>query len=366
MKKKIKLVFIHPYSGYGGADLSLSRLINGLSQKIYEIDFITLNNPVIKKLIQRDVNFYKIKSKRLIYSHNVLKKFYNNINFKNYKKVITITNQNYTNLFFCIFKNLIYESKLVLVERNSLHELNFGKNIFHLIKNQIIKLLANLFYKRADILIAISKGIELDFNKFDNLKIKTIYNGSFNGEKPYKKKIINKKKIILAVGRLEKQKNFIMLLKTFNLLDDKKKYKLIIIGDGSQKENLMDYIKKNKLTNYVKIITSIKSYPKKYYKTADLFVLTSLYEGFGNVLVEAAIHHVPIISTNCRSGPSEILSNGKYGTLVKSNDIQELKYQIIKNLKFNDKKKTELLYNSLNRFDLKKHINKYKKLFNEI
>lgn len=366
MKKKIKLIFIHPYSGSGGVDLSLSRLINGLSEKFYDIDFLTINNPVIKKLVKRNLNFYKIKSSRLLYSYFEIKKFYKSINLKKYKKVITITNQNYVNLYFCFFKNILLKSKLILIERNSLSELNFGKNILHSIKNQIIKFLIKFLYNRSNKVITISRGIEKEFMKFKNLNVQTIYNGAYNNEKPYFKKTINKKKTILAVGRLEKQKNFMMLLKAYNLLPNKDSHKLIIIGDGSEKLKLNNYIKKNKLFNNIKIITNIKYYPIKYYKTADLFVLTSLYEGFGNVLIEAAIHLIPIISTNCKSGPSEILGNGKYGTLIKSNDIYALKNKIIKNLNSNNKKKANLLYTSLHRFNLKKHIIEYKKLFDEV
>lgn len=366
MKKKIKLIFIHPYSGFGGADLSLSRLINGLSEKNYDIDFLTINNPFIKKLITRDLNYYKIRSSRLIYSYYEFKKFYKNIDFKKYKKVITISNQNYVNIYICFFRNILPNSKLILIERNSLSELNFGKNVFHFIKNQIIKFLIKFLYNQADKIITISKGIEKDLIKLNNYNIQTIYNGAYNNEKAYFKKRTKRKKIILAVGRLEKQKNFTMLLRAYNLLNDKNKYKLIIIGDGSEKPKLQDYINKNKLNNHVKIITNVKSYPRKYYKIADLFVLTSLYEGFGNVLVEAAIHQIPIISTNCASGPSEILNNGKYGTLIRNNDIHTLKNKIIEITNLQNKNKSKLLYNSLQRFSLKKHIKKYKKLFHEI
>ena len=70
-----------------------------------------------------------------------------------------------------------------------------------------------------------------------------------------------------------------------------------------------------------------------FYQTADLFVLSSNYEGFGNVLLEALINGVNIVSTDCKSGPGEILSNGKYGKLVPVNDVEALASGIIEVLK---------------------------------
>ena len=75
---------------------------------------------------------------------------------------------------------------------------------------------------------------------------------------------------------------------------------------------------------------------------------------------------IPIISTNCKSGPNEILNNGKYGDLVDINDNKKLTYLINKNLYKKNKKKISLMYNSLNRFDIKNHILKYEKIFEQI
>ena len=83
-----------------------------------------------------------------------------------------------------------------------------------------------------------------------------------------------------------------------------------------------------------------KNNPYPWYNSADLFILSSNYEGFGNVLVEALECGLPIVSTNCFCGPNEILENGKYGKLVKLNNVNDLKEGIIEQLnKKHDKKK---------------------------
>ena len=131
------------------------------------------------------------------------------------------------------------------------------------------------------------------------------------------------KNTILTVGRLEDQKDMETLIKAFRLVLNKINSNLIIIGYGSQFQKLKRIIKKNKLHKNVKILTNITN-PFPYYKIAKIFVLSSKYEGFGNVLVEAAMFKVNVISSNCNSGPKEILLNGKGGQLFKVGDHFEL------------------------------------------
>ena len=89
-------------------------------------------------------------------------------------------------------------------------------------------------------------------------------------------------------------------------------------------------------------------------------------KGFGNVLVEAGMFKVPIISTNCKSGPKEILNYGKFGDLVNVGDNAKLSKLIIKNLKKPNKIKILKMYKSLKTFNIQNHIRKYEKIFNEI
>ena len=101
---------------------------------------------------------------------------------------------------------------------------------------------------------------------------------------------------------------------------------------------------------------------------SDLFILTSKYEGFGNVLVEASAKKVPIISSNCNHGPNEILQNGKYGTLFKVGDYKDLSNKIINHFKNPSiaQKKANRNFYDLNRFNTKDIIKSYEKIFNKI
>ena len=127
-------------------------------------------------------------------------------------------------------------------------------------------------------------------------------------------------KTILAAGRLTKQKNFLYLLQEFEkFLKIKKDYKLIILGEGEKKSEIQNYIKKNNISDHV----YLKGYVKNifsYMKNSDLFVLSSLWEDPGFVIIEAAFSNLFVISSNCPNGPKEILDNGRGGILFKSNE----------------------------------------------
>ncbi len=364
--RKIKIYIFHPYSKIGGADLTISRLINNLDKKRYEIVFICLNKPGIKVYLKKKIKIISIKRFRAYQCIPVLKNIIkiNEKKDRKFKKVIFISNQNFANIISIIALNKFNHIKKILVERNNPIELDLIKNF----KNTVIKKLIPLTYRFADKIIGISKELSKDLEKLSSSKVDTIYNPSYeekNITKKNKRKLGKKINTILCVARLEKQKNHIMLLKAYkeslNLIDSK----LILIGYGSEKQNILSYIKKNKLTKKIKVVSNSSNLPK-YYNSTDLFVLTSLYEGFGNVLVEAASYKIPIISTDCKSGPKEILKNGKFGDLVKINDSKKLSKLIVKNLKNPNKKKIELMYNSLNRFNITKHIKKYEEIFEKI
>ena len=150
--KKINLIFFHPHSGFGGADRSIARVINNLDQRIFNFHFISISKPNIKFFLKRKVFFHRIKTSRTLFSIFKIRKILENIN--NYKKKnIFISNQNFANILsFLIlfnFKNI----KHILIERNSLDELSFSKNIYEFIKKKIIKYCVKILYKYSDLVI---------------------------------------------------------------------------------------------------------------------------------------------------------------------------------------------------------------------
>jgi len=365
MNDKIKIYIFHPYSMLGGADTSLSRLINNLDQNKYHINFITLKKNNLKLKKNNKIKIIKINSTRTIFSIIKIRKILKNDKNKKFKKYIFLSNQNFANIisFFILYKlNWI---KQILIERNHLDEFKYNTSY----KNYFIKLLIKFLYKKADKVIGISKKLSNDLANFSNCKVQTIYNPAYDKEiySLSKAKIFleKKRKIILNIGRLESQKDHITLLKAFKESLKKINSLLIIIGYGSEKDKILRFININNLNNNVIILDKITN-PYPYLKKSDLFILTSLYEGFGNVLTEAIMFKIPTISTDCNSGPKEILLNGKGGDLVEIGDYKNLSKKIITNLKKKNNKKIKFAYQQLKRFSIKKIVDQYDAIFKTI
>ena len=372
MNNKIKIFIFHPYSAIGGADLSLSRLINNLNHEKYDITFITLGKPRIKNYLTKKIEIISLKKNKTIFSIFKIRKILKKSKLK-YKKTILISNQNFANVISVLALFNLKWIKLILIERNNIIELYDSKSLISLIKKRIILLGMKYLYHNANFIVGVSKDLSKDLSNLIKKKVVTIYNPGFDKNIlkkktniKYLKKISNiKNKIILNVGRFEDQKNQLMLARAFKECSKQIDATLLFVGYGSKEQILKNYIKKNNL-NKKTIFLNIKGDVYDVYRYADLFVLSSNYEGFGNVLVEAGMFKVPIISTNCKSGPNEILKNGEYGDLVNVNDHIKLSNLIIKNIKNPNKNKINKMYNSLKRFTIEKNIKEYEKIFYQI
>ena len=127
------------------------------------------------------------------------------------------------------------------------------------------------------------------------------------------------KPVVLSAGRLEGHKGFSVLLKAFKRMRARVDARLVVLGDGSRRHQLLQEVERLGLGRDVAFL-GFKRNPFAFMKRADLFVLASEYEGLPNVIVQAMALGAPIVSTDCKTGPSEILCNGKYGRLVPVGD----------------------------------------------
>lgn len=375
MRKKIKLIFFHPYSAVGGADNSLYKLIKNLDKKIYSCSFISSNKSFLRKKL-KNVNFRNLQNRRALFSIFLLRKIIKEIISKNkYSKIILISNQNFANIISYISVFFLKNIKIIFIERNHTDELFYLKNISLFLKNIIIFFLMKLIYPNADRIIAISNGLKITLEKFIKCKVDLIYNPAYDPEilKLSRKKIFfqfNKKnKYIISVSRFTKRKGIEDIVKAFNLCQKQLNFiRLILIGYGDRESIIKKIIKKKKLSNKITILKNCTN-PYPYIKKSNLFILNSKYEGFANVLVESIMLDTPVISTNCNSGPSEILLNGKGGSLIPvKNNIKYLCNEILKHF-YNPSrlnKKNKYAKARIDRFALKTNINKFHRLFSTI
>lgn len=185
---------------------------------------------------------------------------------------------------------------------------------------------------KADAVIAVSSALAEDVRKNVRLKnsISTIHNPIVLPNYPtlIEQEITfpwSDKNIptFVFVGRLAKVKRVDLLLQAFKQVQQKQLCRLLIVGDGTEKAFILDFIRKNYLTD-VCHLTGQQNNPLPWIKSADALVLSSDYEGFGNVIVEAMACGTQVIATDCPFGPAEILDNGRYGQLVPVDDSEAL------------------------------------------
>ena len=138
--------------------------------------------------------------------------------------------------------------------------------------------------------------------------------------------------VVLGVGRLSRIKNFPLLVRAFAKARREMEMHLMILGEGKQRTELMRLASELGVTEDVEL-AGFQVNPYPYMRHADLFVLSSLWEGFGNVLVEALACGTAAVSTDCPSGPSQILQGGKYGALVPVDDADALAGAIVASLR---------------------------------
>ena len=176
-------------------------------------------------------------------------------------------------------------------------------------------------------------------NIAETKKIKTLYDPVVNIRKiaKLKKEEIDTKfkgkKFILAIGRLTRQKNFEFLISCFKNISEKyKELNLIIIGEGEDRKKLEKISKSLKIYEKVYLIGFHENY-FKFLNKCECFILSSLWENPGFVLVDAAASNTPILSSNCKNGPIEILEEEKGGYLFQNNDKQNFldKFDIFMN-----------------------------------
>ncbi len=198
----------------------------------------------------------------------------------------------------------------------------------------ILRSSVGLFYPLADARVAVSERAADDLARvggLDRATIEVIYNPiappppldvapganieAFWGPGDFKR--------ILSVGSLISSKNYRLLIEAFAKLRQHVSAKLMIVGEGELRRDLQALAAQLHVADDV-LLPGFQAEVWPFYDAADLFVLSSDYEGFGNVLVEALFRGLPVVSTDCESGPREILDGGAYGTLVPCNDRSAL------------------------------------------
>jgi glycosyltransferase involved in cell wall biosynthesis len=365
---KKNIIFFLPNFSYGGAANSIIRLCEKLDKKKYNIYILSLGKNSYKgRIIKFCKKIYELDFQKTILSFFFIKRLVTQLILEN-KNTIFISNINYANVLSVIFLRNIKYLKIILIERTSINELDVYFSIKDFFKKKIIKFLMIIFYKKADKIIANSKTVAKSLQKLVNKKILFIYPPSIDTFHKYKKPNFNKNKClrILTTGRLAEEKNLrtiILSLKHLNFSN----FRLFILGDGPEKNTLINFVKFNKLHDKVNFFSHTENL-SKFYKNSDLFINSSYFEGFPNSVVEAINYNLPVICSRSGGGIYDILMNGKAGTFFETNDYLGLSKQI-NIFKENPEifyKKLKFAHKNIKNFSQTNNLNLYSQVFDSL
>ena len=366
MKKKISIIL--PNLGGGGAEKNYLMLANDWSQKGYTVEFVLLQKEgVFIKKLKKEILIYNLKVLKYRYSFFPILKF-----LINSKSDVIIVNLWPLTSIALIINILLFKKHNIIVHDHQILSKSYSK-IFNNYR-WYLSLSIKLIYPFSSGIIAVSNSVKKDLIKLGIKKelIKVINNpiqAPLPITKSNKADIFsmwgsNAKYKILSIGSLKYEKNFLNLINAFSLIKNKSNIKIAILGEGSEKEILNKEIEKLNLRKNI-IMPGFIENLNKWYASADIYIITSIHEGFGNVVVEALSHGLPIIATRC-GGPEEILENGKYGDLCIINNPKILSELILSNIQNLNKRKKEDLINRAKDFELKIISNMYIKYIDKI
>lgn len=311
MKKNRIAIFTHSFD-YSGAEKNVRFLCDALSDRGYDITLIITKQPSDGASNDRYsvVSFHDIagKSKRVwkIFRHFREAKYNIILSFNSEYNILAV---------MCSF---FVQARVVVCERNCPRSYPASRHL---------RLLRNITYRFSDLVVCQTNNIAMYFKLGTACPVITIPNPSMGRILPPENRSRNN--TIVCVGRLDlHQKDHETLLRAFHLFNQSNKgYTLEILGDGPDQEMIEDLIKELSLTKLVKLQGKSIDVKQDIYN-AKLFVLSSIFEGMPNVVIESIEAGVPIVATNCSGGGSKYLLDGACGRLVECRNIEQLAQSI--------------------------------------
>lgn len=358
----IKVVIISEFSGGGVEKVNtvLAENIDSSQFKVIFISLVTESNAINKNWgfdsVCLNVSSKRKAGKKLIH---ILKKIHPDV-------ILTCC---LVETYFAYFYKCIYSKQAhIIYAQHSVWSKNLTtwKAIF--INKYLSKFTG--IYNKLDGLVFVSQGVEDDFlQSYGSVKAVTriIYNPLACNNTSYEFRTMNLKRIsLVTVGRIEPEKAQEDIIKAVSILMNKNyDVNLTILGKGSRQRALEELANELKVADRVTFPGFVEDVLEEMRKS-DILVLSSLYESFGNVLVEAMNVGLPVISTDCPVGPREILSNGEFGILVPVHDSMSIAEAILKTVEKHSKERVEKAYNRSMDFSIQASIKNYEAFFKEL
>ncbi len=367
MNNKKRITFFMDALHGGGAEKAVVNLLKGLAQRDeFDLDLVlaTKEGPYLD-LVPKEVRIIDLKKSRAITATFPLMSY-----LKQNRPWALIGNMGHVNVVATLAKELAQiKTKLVLVEQNTI---SANKNKPK--RAELVHLFMKWLYPRADVVAGVSAGVARDLEQQLGLgkeTVKVLNNPVVNedlitrsqAEVDHPWFAVDTPPVFLAVGRLNSQKDFPNLLNAFALVRKQQNARLIILGEGEERQSLEAIIDNLGIGEDVLMPGFVKN-PYAYMGQANCFVLSSRQEGLPTVLIEAMACGCPVVATDCPSGPDEILDGGVYGPLVPIEDSHALAQGMLKII--NNSPSTELLMQRANEYSTDKVVSTYLSLLEKL
>ena len=326
MSNKGKYYFLIGSFKLGGTERTASRIGLGLLERGYDVKFLLVNNVF-------DYNDPKLKENSIILSKPGLPKILKIpfVYFKLFKivwtqrpdKLISFSLGLNKLVFFLFFPKTIFRIE---------------SNIFHYKKKLHRRYIPEFFsrFPHIEKVLIPSKGLyDAAYKYFEsNEKLIQIDNPLYLDEISILKEESIKEhqqlddgKFIVSAGRLNSSKGFEQLIEVYSQTLKNKGYKLVILGDGPEKQNLLSKIRELILEEDV-LLLGFEKNPYRFFSKAKFFILNSEHESFGNVIIEAFGCDIPVVSNDCNFGPRHIIQHGENGLLYNKTNKNEFKQSL--------------------------------------
>ncbi len=321
-----RIAFFLPALHGGGAEKVAINLLQGMLSYDVSLDLVLASKegPYLKQ-VPSQVRIVDLAAGRVIKAIAPLSRY-----LQHTQPDALLSHMNHANAIAAIAKVLAStDNRLVLVEHDTL---SVAKS--KLLRAKLLPLFMKWLYPHADAIVGVSQGVTADLAKLLAIaphKLRTIYNPVVDDQLMTQAKALpahswlqdSSVPVFLAVGRLTIQKDFATLIQAFALLRKRRQARLLILGEGEARQELEALIQKLGIAEDVALPGFVDN-PYAYMSRAAALVLSSRWEGLPTVLIEAMACGCPVVSTNCPSGPEEILAAGKYGVLVPTGDVSAL------------------------------------------
>ena len=321
-------IFLPSLAG-GGAERVMLTLANAISTRGYAVDLVlaSMHGPYLPQ-VSGQVRVVDLRAGRVFKSLFSLARY-----LRHEKPFAMLSGLNHANVVAVMANRLAGKpARLVLSEHSTISQ---EASRTHGFVARTVYALVRKFYRHADRIVAVSQAAARDLEQFAHLKagtVRTIYNPfdlehireSARQDPCHPWLTPGEPPVILAIGRLTQAKDFPSLIRAFASIRNRHRARLLILGEGDLRGTLEDLVQELGMDPSIVQMPGFVTNPYAYLSRAAMFVLSSRWEGLPGVLIEAMACGTPVVSTDCPSGPREILGNGLWGRLVPVGDMTAL------------------------------------------